>query len=100
MFLSIQELTKTQKPSQTHIETHFEQQTHGQKLKNTTYNIYTHGGRDQNNKNNQSAPIKLNISAANERGHQKEEIAPIESKNKQVEQKWVIWNEGKMDLCG
>jgi len=35
-----------------------------------------------------------------ERGHHKEEIAPIESENKQVEQKWVIWNEGKMDLCG
>jgi len=33
----------------------------------------------------------LNISAANERGHHKEEIAPIESENKQVEQKWVIW---------
>ena len=44
--------------------------------------------------------LKLNISAANERGHHKEEIAPIESENKQVEQKWVIWNEGKMDLCG
>ena len=29
MFLIIQELTKTQKPSQTHIETHFEQQSHG-----------------------------------------------------------------------
>jgi len=39
----------------------------------------------------------LNISAANERGHHKEEIAPIESENKQVEQKWVIWNEEKMD---
>ena len=44
--------------------------------------------------------LKLNISATNERGHHKEEIAPIESENKQVEQKWVIWNEGKMDLCG
>ena len=44
--------------------------------------------------------LKLNISAANERGHHKEVIAPIESENKQVEQKWVIWNEGKMDLCG
>ena len=44
--------------------------------------------------------LKLNISAANKRGHHKEEIAPIESENKQVEQKWVIWNEGKMDLCG
>ena len=41
--------------------------------------------------------LKLNISAANERGHHKEEIAPIESENKQVKQKWVIWNEGKMD---
>ena len=41
--------------------------------------------------------LKLNISAANERRHHKEEIAPIESENKQVEQKWVIWNEGKMD---
>jgi len=29
MFLNIQELTKTQVTSQTHIETHFEQQTHG-----------------------------------------------------------------------
>ena len=57
--LNIQELTKTQKSSQTHIETHFEQQTHGQKLKNTTYSIYTHGGRDQNSKNNQFAPIKI-----------------------------------------
>jgi len=28
MFLNIQELTKSQEPSQTHIETHFEQQTH------------------------------------------------------------------------
>jgi len=44
--------------------------------------------------------LKLNISAAHERGHHKEEIAPIESENKQVEQKWVIWNEGNMDLCG
>ena len=35
--------------------------------------------------------LKLNISAANERGHHKEEITPIESENKQVEQKWVIW---------
>jgi len=41
--------------------------------------------------------LKLNISAANEIGHHKEEIAPIESENKHVEQKWVIWNEGKMD---
>ena len=41
--------------------------------------------------------LKLNISAENERGHHKEEIALIESENKQVEQKWVIWNEGKMD---
>ena len=41
--------------------------------------------------------LKLNISAKNERGHHKEEIAPIESENKQVEQKWVIWNEGKTD---
>ena len=41
--------------------------------------------------------LKLNISAENERGHHKEEIAPIESENKQVEKKWVIWNEGKMD---
>jgi len=32
----------------------------------------------------------LNISATNERGHHKEEIASIESENKQVEQKWVI----------
>jgi len=37
----------------------------------------------------------LTITATNERGHHKEEIAPIESENKQVEQKWVIWNEGK-----
>jgi len=44
--------------------------------------------------------IKLNTSAANERGHHKEKIAPIESEIKQVEQKWVIRNEGKMDLCG
>ena len=29
MFLIIQELTKTQEPSQTHIETHQEQQAHG-----------------------------------------------------------------------
>jgi len=43
--------------------------------------------------------LKLNISAENERGHY-EEIAPIENENKQVEQKWVIWNEGKMELCG
>ena len=35
--------------------------------------------------------LKLNISAANERGHHKEEIESIESENKQVEQKWVIW---------
>jgi len=35
--------------------------------------------------------LKLNISAENERGHHKEEIEPIESENKQVEQKWVIW---------
>ena len=41
--------------------------------------------------------LKLNKGAANERGQHKEEIAPIESENKQVEQKWVIWNEGKMD---
>jgi len=41
--------------------------------------------------------LKLNISAENERGDHKEEISPIESENKQVEQKWVIWNEGKMD---
>jgi len=34
--------------------------------------------------------LKLNISAANERGHHKEEIAPIECENKQVEPKWVI----------
>ena len=34
--------------------------------------------------------LKLNISAANGRGHHKEEIAPIESENKQVEQNWVI----------
>ena len=45
--------------------------------------------------------LKLNISATNERGHHKEEIARIESENKQVEQKWVIWKvKGKMDLCG
>ena len=44
--------------------------------------------------------LKLNISATNERGHHKEKVAPIGSENKQVEQKWVIWNEGKMDLCG
>jgi len=44
--------------------------------------------------------LKLNISAPKERGHHKEDIAPIENENKQVEQKWVIWNEGKMDLCG
>jgi len=43
----------------------------------------------------------LNIITANERGHHKEEIAPIESENKQVEQKWVIWKvKGEMDLCG
>jgi len=41
--------------------------------------------------------LKLNLSASNERGHHKEEIAPIESENKQVEQKWVILNEGKME---
>jgi len=35
--------------------------------------------------------LKLNISAENERGHHKEEIEPIESENKQVEQNWVIW---------
>jgi len=33
----------------------------------------------------------LNISATNERGHHKEEIESIESENKQVEQKWIIW---------
>ena len=45
--------------------------------------------------------LKLNISAANEREHRKEEIASIESENKQVEQKWVIWKvKGKMELCG
>ena len=45
--------------------------------------------------------LKLNISAANERVHHKKEITPIESENKQVEQKWVIWKmKGKMDLCG
>jgi len=33
----------------------------------------------------------LNIRAANERGHHKEEIASIESEKKQVEQKWVFW---------
>jgi len=42
--------------------------------------------------------LKLNISAGNESGHHKEEIAPIEIENKQVEQKWVIWNEGQNGL--
>jgi len=45
--------------------------------------------------------LKLNMSAANERGHHKEEIASIEIGNKQVEQKWVNWKvKGKMNLCG
>ena len=42
--------------------------------------------------------LKLNISATNERGDHKEEIALIESENKQVEQKWTYVDE-TLGMC-